>query len=153
MNKNKSERHNPWELFEYSIACLSKKRLATAQAFWAMSFESYVKGRYFEKSKPALEDSKLTFRIMINEISSKNSFRNYTLHELWKKRNLIVHEAFLPKEDFKECLEKSKKLFKNQKTEEEIGYEKQTDLALKFKDRTSYDKKDLESIIPSIDEA
>ncbi|PKM99505.1 MAG: hypothetical protein CVU78_06015 [Elusimicrobia bacterium HGW-Elusimicrobia-2] len=149
MNKNKPERHNPWELFEYSIAHLNQKRLATAQAFWAMSLESYVKYRYFEKYKKQPE-GKLELWKIIDSISSKGSFLNNTLHKLRDKRNDIIHEGFICKEEFEDCLTNFLKLFDEKKKIEEIrknvDKERQTDLAVQFKDRVFYDDLECQSM-------
>jgi len=141
MNENKPERHDSWELFEYSIACLSKKRLATAQVFWAISFENYIKSKYeklFNRKTPWDKNAEW----VINEIYTKETFA-VDLQKLRKRRNDIIHKGFLTKEEFDKCLSEFLKLFDKEKTIEEIRKnvvkERQTDLALKFNDRVFYD--------------
>jgi len=128
-----------YELFEYSIAHLKEKRLATAQAFWAMSFESYIESKYCQIFKT---NYKPDMYIMIKEMCEKVTFKT-NLHDLRGMRNKIVHERFMDKEQFTDCLNSFMKLFDDENTIDDISKivdtERQTELALNFKDRVFYD--------------
>ena len=149
--------YEPEELIQHAVIHFKKRRYATAQLFWCVALENYIRKKFIgiKRKEPEDDDTIGSMLKQIKEVRGPGDWYSKNQDMLWnfvRKRNDITHRSFISEEkELKSLLEGLVALISG-KTEElddiikRVDPELTTRLGLKFHDRTEPDKELLKKL-------